>query len=362
MPVVAQIALPALLALGVSLVASLAIVATRRWHGAISLDSLSGPQKVKRQAVPRIGGVAVFAGFWAAAIAAPPPIREYLMIMGTCGLLAFAAGLVEDLTKKVSGTMRMAATLISGLAFSVITGHAVTRVDIPLIDQYVLVYPWIAIPFTAFAMAGIAHSINLIDGFNGLSAGGVIIMLAGFGVVAVRAGDPDLAAISIVIAAALGGFLLVNFPLGPVIIGDGGAYVVGFLLAAVAVMLPERNPDVSPWVILMVLAYPVLETLYSILRRTLRKGEGPGRADKAHLHHLIYRCLRRVLRGTGALRFANPLVSVLLWGAIVISLVFVLAAPHTRAWSLPALAVQAVLYLAAYRTAMLALRRLGRRG
>lgn len=356
-----QIALSALLGISVSLLASLLIVSTRRWHGTISLDSLSGPQKVQRNAVPRVGGVAVFAGFWAAGIAAPPMIREYLVIMGSCGLLAFAVGLTEDLTKKISGTVRLVATLISGLAFSIVTGYSVTRIDIPLIDQYVLIYPWVTISFTAFAIAGIAHSINIIDGFNGLSAGGVIIMLSAFGVVAISAGDSQLAGLSIIIAAALTGFLLVNFPLGLLIMGDGGAYVVGFLLAAVGVMLPERNPDVSPWVVLVVLGYPVLETLYSILRKTLRKGGGPGRADKAHLHHLIYRCLKRVVRGTVAMRFANPLVSSILWGAIVASLVFVLIAPHTRSWSLPAIAVQAALYLTAYRSAIVILRRLKRR-
>ena len=351
-----QVAFPALLGAGVSLAASVLIVATRRWHGGLSLDSLSGPQKVQRQVVPRIGGVAVFAGFWAATIAAPPAIRDDLAIMGACGLLAFAAGLAEDLTKKVSGTMRLFATLVSGIAFCVVTGHAVARVEIGFVDHYALAYPWIAIPFTAFAMAGVAHSVNIIDGFNGLSAGGVIIMLAAFGVVALHAGDSELASLIVVIGAALAGFLLINFPRGPVIMGDGGAYLIGFLLAAVAVMLPERNPDVSPWIVLVVLGYPVSETLYSILRKTLRKGDGPGRADKAHLHHLIYRYLRRVLRGTCAARYANPAVGALLWGAMVASLIFVSAAPHTRSWALPALAAQAALYLLAYRVAVVSLR------
>ncbi len=96
----------------------------------------------------------------------------------------------------------------------------------------------------------------------------------------------------------------------------------------------------------MVLPYPVSETLYSILRKTLRKGYGPGRVDKAHL---IYRNLRRALRGTTAVRYANPAVGALLWGAMAASLVFVSAAPHTRAWAFPALGVQAALYLGSFR-------------
>ena len=115
--------------------------------------------------------------------------------------------------------MRMFATLMAGLAFSLVTGHVVARVQIGFIDHHALTYPWIAIPFTAFAMAGIAHSVNIIDGFNGLSAGGVVIMLAAFGVVALHAGDAELAALALLIGAAVAGFLLVNFPRGA---GDHG--------------------------------------------------------------------------------------------------------------------------------------------
>ena len=87
------------------------------------------------------------------------------------------------------------------------------------------------------------------------------------------------------------------------------------------------------------------------------QGDGPGRADKAHLHHLIYRSLRRMLRGTRAAHYANPAVGALLWGAMAAGLIFVTAAPHTRAGSLPALGVQAALYLGAYRLAVSSLRR-----
>lgn len=355
-----QVGLPALLGAGVALAASLLIVATRRWHGPLSLDSLSGPQKVQRQATPRIGGVAVCAGLCAAAVTAPPAVRATLAVTAVCGLPAFAVGLAEDLTKKVSARLRMFATLLSGAAFSAATGYAVSSLEVGFAD-FALAAPWVAVPFTAFAIAGIAHSVNIIDGFNGLSAGGVIIMLAAFGTICLRAGDTELAAVTLIAGAALAGFLLVNFPLGPLIMGDGGAYFVGFLLAAVSVMLPERNPGVSPWTILLVLAYPVLETLYSIVRRTVRKGDGPARADKAHLHHLIYRHLRRALSETGAARYANPAVGVLLWLAMAAGLVFVSAAPHTAAWAVPALGAYAAIYLFCYQAAARSLRRHTRR-
>ena len=63
--------------------------------------------------------------------------------------------------------------------------------------------------------------------------------------------------------------------------GDGGAYLFGFMLAWVAVMLPVRNSSVSAWAPLLVCAYPLLETGFSIWRRHNRNGHHPGQADSA---------------------------------------------------------------------------------
>ena len=135
----------------------------------------------------------------------------------------------------------------------------------------------------------------------------------------------------------------------------------GFFLAAVGVMIPQRNPETSPWIVLVVLSYPVLETLYSIFRRTLRNGTGPGQADSEHLHHLVYGYLCRTLRGTQTSWYANPAVSTLLWGVMAASLIFVLVAPHNSTWALPAFGAQAVLYLLSYRILKFAARRHRRR-
>ena len=71
--------------------------------------------------------------------------------------------------------------------------------------------------------------------------------------------------------------------------------VFGLVLAVLAVMLVERNAEVSPWLPLMLLAYPIWETLFSMVRRRLR-GRSAGSADALHLHSLVY---RRIVRWAG---------------------------------------------------------------
>ena len=81
--------------------------------------------------------------------------------------------------------------------------------------------------------------------------------------------------------------MLVNYPLGKIFLGDGGAYLLGFLLGWISVMLIARNNNISPWAPLLVCAYPVLEVLFSMLRRSART-HSLGHPDRLHLHSLVW--------------------------------------------------------------------------
>lgn len=349
MPVFQEIAFPASVGFVVTLMVSVLIVLTQRWHGMVTFDVMTGPQKFHEKFTPRIGGLAVFTGLWAAASMTVPPTRELLFAFGVSSIFAFVAGLAEDLTKRVSTTLRLLSTILSGLGFCMLTGYSVSRIEIPILD-IVMELSVVSVTFTIFAIAALTHAINIVDGFHGLATGSVIIMLCAFMIVASMVGDHNLVLISVVIIAVLASFLLVNFPFGHVFLGDGGAYLCGLLLAYVSVMLPERNHDVSPWVSVVVLAYPLLEIGFSIFRKTFRYGHRPSEPDKLHLHMLVYRSFaRKIAKSLGSKRLANPTNGVLMWGGPITSLVAVSMIPPSRAWSLLVLSMQSVLYGLIYR-------------
>ena len=334
----------------VALAVGVLTVATRRWHISFTADSVAGPQKFHDAPTPRIGGLAVYAGLWAAAGAAAAPVGGLLAAVAASALVVLAAGMVEDLTKNTGVALRLAAALLSALVFCLATGHAVTRVDIPFLDR-ALALPAVAIAFTAVAMAGMSNAVNIIDGFNGLATGAAILMLAAFAVVALEAGDRDMAAFCFVAAGVLAGFLTVNFPSGLVFLGDGGAYLAGFVVAAAGVMVPMRNSQVSPWISLVVLAYPLSETAVAVIRKA-RKGRKFYRPDGLHLHMLVYRMLKRRLArkaGNGS-RFVNPATGALMWTGSTASLAAVALGPHRGAWPIIALALMVGLYVLTYRT------------
>jgi UDP-N-acetylmuramyl pentapeptide phosphotransferase/UDP-N-acetylglucosamine-1-phosphate transferase len=162
-------------------------------------------------------------------------------------------------------------------------------------------------------VAGVSHATNVIDGLNGLSGVNAILAATGLAVVAWTVGDVFVAASAWILAGSVAGFLLVNYPHGRIFLGDGGAYLVGLLLAELSVLVVFRNSEVSPWFPLVLFAYPIWETIFSMLRRRAR-GHSVGRPDRLHLHSLVY---HRVVRGRSRdvrdLTARNSMASLVLW-------------------------------------------------
>ena len=138
--------------------------------------------------------------------------------------------------------------------------------------------------------------------------------------------------LALLFAATVGGFFVVNFPRGLLFLGDAGAYLNGFMLSVLAVMLVERNADITPLILLVIFAYPIIELLFSIYRKALRKGHRPDQPDKVHFHMLVYRSYAR--RWARTKLYQNSLTGGLMLSFSAIGLLVVIAFPITRAGAL----------------------------
>lgn len=269
----------------VSFICSIGLVITTRWHGKFSLDGTAGIQKFHAVPTPRIGGVAIFLGLMCAWLASDDALQDLFGPILIAGLPAFCFGVAEDLTKKVSVRTRLVATMASGTLAWALTGASIVHTGIVGVDVALAWVPF-SVLFTAFAVGGVANAVNIIDGFNGLAGGTVTICLVALGLIAQNCGDVELAKLCFIVGAVTVGFLMVNFPFGKLFLGDGGAYLLGFILAWLAVSLAYRNPAVSAWAPLLACAYPIFETLFTIVRRVWARSH-PGEPDSHHLHSLI---------------------------------------------------------------------------
>jgi UDP-N-acetylmuramyl pentapeptide phosphotransferase/UDP-N-acetylglucosamine-1-phosphate transferase len=301
-----------------ALVATLLLVRSAT-HGGMSADhDLSGPQKFHARPVPRVGGVAVFAAVVVGALTAQlsgNPDASLLWLLIATAIPGSAFGLAEDLTKGVSPRRRLFFTGVSAALGIWLLDALITRTSIPGIDTATQFLPF-AVALTIFVVTGVANSINIIDGFNGLASLCVLMMVLALAYVAFQVNDTFVLSACLIVAGATLGFFLWNFPAGLIFLGDGGAYLLGILLAELAVVLVHRNPEVSPMFGLLLCSYPIFETLFSIYRKKFLRGMSPGLPDGIHLHMLVYKRLMRWAVGSTRERrrvARNSMTSPYLW-------------------------------------------------
>ncbi len=271
----------------VSLFLCIAVVVTKPWHGAFSMDSTEGVQKFHFVPTPRIGGIPIVLALILAWGNSNADIQTILGPILFAGMPAFLFGLAEDLFKQIGIFQRLFATMASGLLAWYLTDYSLSRLDIWGVDN-LMQFTFFSVIFTAFAVGGVANAINIIDGFNGYASLTCTIGFLGFALIAFQVGDQNLAVVSLIMAACVWGFFWVNWPLGKLFLGDGGAYFLGFALAWVAVLLIERNPTVSAFSALVNCILPITEVLFSIFRRQVRN-EHPAKPDNLHFHSLVQR-------------------------------------------------------------------------
>ncbi|MFM9969247.1 MAG: MraY family glycosyltransferase [Burkholderiales bacterium] len=283
----------ALVPFAIAFLVGWALIRYESLHSNWSTDHVdSGPQKFHAAPTPRIGGICIAAGLLTCAALLPAigfrDLGSEMILLLVAGFAPFAGGLAEDLVKRVGILERLLFTMVGAAIASWLLGATLPRVDVPGLD-WLLAFSPFAVVFTVFAVSGVSNSINIIDGFNGLAAGFSVLVALALAYVAFLVGDATVFPASVALVGALIGFLCWNYPKGLVFLGDGGAYLVGFWLAELSVLLVVRNPQVSPWFPLLLLTYPVFETLFSSYRRVVLRRRSPGHPDGLHLHTLFFR-------------------------------------------------------------------------
>jgi UDP-N-acetylmuramyl pentapeptide phosphotransferase/UDP-N-acetylglucosamine-1-phosphate transferase len=286
-------------ALVCSSIAMLLVVTSAERHAHWSADhDLSGPQKMHVKAVPRVGGVGILAGLVGGSATAAWMRGELgweLALMLACTVPAFGSGIWEDFTNAISPRRRMLALALSGMLGVLLLGGKFTHTGWLPFDTLLASHGlmWLGAVGAIFAVTGIANSVNIIDGMNGLASMCTMMMNASLAFIAWRVGDDLVCALALATVGATLGFFLWNYPRGLVFLGDGGAYLLGFITAELGIILTTRHPQVSMLAPLLLVAYPVFETLFTMYRRRFIHQRSMTQPDGSHLHTLIYRRLKQ---------------------------------------------------------------------
>lgn len=271
-----------LLAFVLSFVANILIIfLTKKYSYFIDDSKNNKPQNFHTVSTPRAGGLGILIGI----------LLLFLSSFGLklllSSLVAFASGIFEDFHNSLSPKLRLILQFFASVVAIWLTGAVVTYLGLGITLPY-----WIGIIFSAFAIVGMMNAINIIDGFNGLAGGVILIILSSFGYISHIHHNTELLYVITTIYGAIIGFMLLNFPKGKIFLGDGGAYMLGFIVAILGIFLAGAYEDISPWYILSIFIYPVWEVIFSIIRK-LSIGTSPMQPDNKHMHMLIHKHITR---------------------------------------------------------------------
>jgi UDP-GlcNAc:undecaprenyl-phosphate GlcNAc-1-phosphate transferase len=270
-------------------------------------------RRIHSVSTPDVGGIAMFAGFFVAFMVASfwhefDPLfarnSEPRGVLYAAGLM-FLVGFVDDI-REISAPAKVFGTVVVGVVL-VLYGVTMFYFRLPFIDVFILNDEWIPL-VTVLWLLVMTNAINLIDGLDGLAAGIVAIGAGAFFLYSQHLADPQIGMLTppnigpFVAILAVGicvGFLPHNFNPARIFMGDGGALLLGLLMAVSTSVVGGRADPASQryvgqtyfflaplFIPLLILGVPILDTTFAIVRRAAKR-QGVASADKGHLHHRL---------------------------------------------------------------------------
>lgn len=250
------------------------------------------PQNIHSGIIPRIGGLPIFICYTLAIITLiENKFYEGNIILITSSIIFFI-GFVEDLIQKVKHFIRLIVILLTSFSYFFLIQDTLPKIDIFFIDMLFEKYPYLKILFFSIGLSGFINGSNMTDGANGLFAisnifiGISILILSS----TLKLNLVNKEIIFLIIFLIL--FLLFNYPLGKIFIGDGGAYYISFILGIFLIIIFSNYENINSWLAITIIIYPMLELFFSIIRK-LSIGLSPLKADKKHLHLIIFSYLNK---------------------------------------------------------------------
>ncbi|HDJ28914.1 MAG TPA: undecaprenyl/decaprenyl-phosphate alpha-N-acetylglucosaminyl 1-phosphate transferase, partial [Proteobacteria bacterium] len=254
---------------------------------AVKLRAVDIPdaRKMHQQPMPKTGGLAMAAGALIPIILWVPSNPMLLPLLLSLAVVV-AFGFLDDVIE-LGFKAKFVAQFFAALIVVLYGGVQITSLGTLLPDGFLLP-GYISVPLTVFVIVGVTNAINLADGLDGL-AGGISLLIFGcISLLAFKCGDLVIALMAASLAGAIFGFLRFNTFPANVFMGDAGSQFLGFLAITLSLSLTQKNVPYSPLLPLLLLGFPVLDTLTVMLGR-IYHGKSPFKADTNHFHHKMMR-------------------------------------------------------------------------
>ena len=251
---------------------------------AFKINAVDVPRTIHihKKTTPKLGGVAIFFSFLLGYML----FGTHSSIMNAVLIASFIIillGVFDDIVE-LGPLAQFIGQSIASIIIVFYGGLLIRHLDIAAFNIFIN-FHWFAYPLTLFFILGCINCINLIDGLDGLSGGICSIYYLTVGIIAIIQGKTGLDFIlAFTMLGATMGFLVYNFNPASIFAGDAGSNFMGLMVAVIA-LLGFKNVTITSFIIpLVILAIPILDTLFAMIRRFL-KHQPLFRGDKAHIHH-----------------------------------------------------------------------------
>ena len=240
-------------------------------------------RKVHKKPMPRLGGLGIFSGFLIGyMLFCNQTIQMNSILIGS--FILILVGMIDDI-KPLKPMVKFCGQVLSAIVV-VYYGNIILQ-DVSAYGLYIN-FGMFAKPITILFIVAIINCVNLIDGLDGLAGGICTIFFITIALISNIMGvytGLDASLTLIMIGATLG-FLVYNFHPAKIFMGDSGSMFLGYMIAVIS-LLGFKNVTLTSFIVpVLILAIPILDTLFAILRRLL-KGQSFATADKEHFHHQI---------------------------------------------------------------------------
>jgi UDP-GlcNAc:undecaprenyl-phosphate GlcNAc-1-phosphate transferase len=250
------------------------------------IDLPKGKRKIHKKPIPLLGGLAIYLSFVLVMLLKDGRLnaQEIGILIGAT--IIVIGGVVDDTIE-----LRPRYKLLFQAAAAVVLiffGVEISSVTNPLSngDGYWNV-GWLTVPLTVIWVIGITNALNLIDGLDGLAAGVALISSVTIFIIAILNNRADAAVLTAILSGAILGFLPYNFNPASIFMGDTGAQLLGFLLAAISIEGTIKSAAAFAIAVpILALGIPIYDTLFAVIRRKIN-GKPIMQADRGHLHHRL---------------------------------------------------------------------------
>lgn len=250
---------------------------------------LPEPRKVHDVPKPRVGGLAMAFGtlipvlFWVETGRAVNAV-----LLGAWIIVLF--GILDDI-RSLGWKAKFFGQALASAVVVFYGGITICNLG-DCLPQGTVLPGYVSLPLTFIVILGATNAINLSDGLDGLAGGISLLIFICIGYLAYSIRGITGSAFEVIVSvAAIGsiiGFLRFNTFPATVFMGDSGSQLLGFLAVTLSVGLTQRNPVFSPAVPLLLLGFPILDTL-TVMTERIADGRSPFAADKNHFHHKLIR-------------------------------------------------------------------------